>query len=86
MTYYSYDEGPTREVDYGPDEEAEDEQSLEDLILHLQKAESHLNLFIHLNNNGSGDSEAATDTLGYAHDRVVRALNTAQYLKEEGIS
>lgn len=59
-------------------EQASDERTMEDLELHLRKAVSHLNVSAlkHLTNEGR------EKVLNMAHNRVVKAYNTFQYLRE----
>lgn len=63
-------------------DQATDERTMQDLELHIKKAESHLNLYMHLRDNGAGGSDAAFDALVKAHDRVCKAHNTFQFIKE----
>jgi hypothetical protein len=60
-------------------EQAKDERTFEDLLLHLKKAISHMDLVF----DGKANMFERDKLLHQAHDRVVRAYNTAAFIREQ---
>ena len=64
------------------EDQASDERTFKDSLLHLKKAESHLNLALHHFEWGLGKKEDI-DLLEKAHNRVTKAYNTVAFLDEQ---
>ncbi len=68
------------------DEQATDERTFEDLLLHLKKVDETLNMLIqHLERDHQWTitSEPCLGGFFLVHDRVVKAYNTAAFIREQ---